>query len=296
MCDHCGSRRSGPTAELADEHERLLELGSDHRAGRAAATGQRSMVRSVAMPSEHGGWSLTAEPALLGLVVAWSCSGVALALAAVVAFLARTPIKLVLVDRWRHRWLQRSALAARVAAAEVAVLVVLAGLAAVGAEEPFWLPLLVAAPLVVVELWFDMRSRSRRLLPELAGTVGIGSVAAAIAVAGGADTGLAWGLWCVVAARAVAAIPYARTQVFRLRGRPHARWHSDAAQAGAVVAVALGWLAGAVPLSAVIAIAVVAAFNTAAVRSAPRPAKVIGVQQMSFGIAVVAVTAAAALL
>jgi len=26
MCDYCGRRRSGPTAELAAEHERLLEL------------------------------------------------------------------------------------------------------------------------------------------------------------------------------------------------------------------------------------------------------------------------------
>ncbi len=26
MCDYCGCRRSGPTAELAAEHERLLEL------------------------------------------------------------------------------------------------------------------------------------------------------------------------------------------------------------------------------------------------------------------------------
>jgi hemerythrin-like domain-containing protein len=27
MCDYCGCRRSGPTAELATEHVRLLELG-----------------------------------------------------------------------------------------------------------------------------------------------------------------------------------------------------------------------------------------------------------------------------
>ena len=27
MCDYCGCRRSGPTAELAAEHERLTELG-----------------------------------------------------------------------------------------------------------------------------------------------------------------------------------------------------------------------------------------------------------------------------
>ena len=29
MCDYCGCRRTGPTAELAAEHERLLELGDD---------------------------------------------------------------------------------------------------------------------------------------------------------------------------------------------------------------------------------------------------------------------------
>ncbi len=27
MCDYCGCRKSGPTAELATEHRRLLELG-----------------------------------------------------------------------------------------------------------------------------------------------------------------------------------------------------------------------------------------------------------------------------
>ncbi|MDZ7674790.1 MAG: hemerythrin domain-containing protein [Acidimicrobiales bacterium] len=32
MCDYCGCRRSGPTAELAAEHQRLLELGEVLRA------------------------------------------------------------------------------------------------------------------------------------------------------------------------------------------------------------------------------------------------------------------------
>ena len=48
----------------------------------------------------------------------------------------------------------------------------------------FWVPLAVAAPFVGVELWFDMRSRGRRLIPELAGTFGIGSVVAAIVLIG----------------------------------------------------------------------------------------------------------------
>jgi len=242
------------------------------------------------MPTEHGGWSLTLEPVLLGLLVGWSWPGLALGLAAVLAFLARTPLKLVLVDRWRGRRLERTGVAARVATVELVLLVGFVVAAALGSDERFWLPLLTAAPLVAVELWFDMRSRSRRLLPELAGTVGIGSVAAAIALADGAETAMAVGLWVVVAARGAAAIPYARTQVLRTRGRPHHLWHSDLAQALAVLVVTLAWFAGAVPLAAGIAIVAVAVFNLAAVRATPRPAKIIGVQQMFFGIAVVIVT------
>lgn len=158
--------------------------------------------RSVALPSEHGGWSLTAEPALLGLIVAWSLPGLALGIAAMVAFIARTPLKLVLVDRFRHRRLPRTGLAARIAAGELAVLLLLV-VYAVAAGESFWVPFAVAAPLIVLESWFDIRSRGRRLVPELAGSIGIGSIATAIALADGAGTRLAWGLWVVVAARSV---------------------------------------------------------------------------------------------
>ncbi len=257
---------------------------------------QVRLWRQVAVPSEHGGWSLTAEPVVLGLVAAWSWPGLALGVAAMVGFVARTPLKVVLVDRWRHRWLDRSRLAARIAAAEIALIIVL-GLAAVaGASDGwFWVPLAAAAPLIGVELWFDMRSRSRRLIPELAGTIGIGSVVAAIVLAAGESTALALGLWVVISARAAAAIPYARTMVFRAHGRPVTRWHADLAQALAVAAVAAAWLFDAIPLLPVLAVAAIAVFNVAAVRGPVRRAVVIGLQQMTFGIAVVAVTAIAVL-
>lgn len=248
--------------------------------------------RSVALPSEHGGWSLTAEPALLGLLVAWSLPGFALGLAAMIAFVARTPLKLVLVDRFRQRWLPRSVLAARIAAVELSVLGVLV-VYAVLAGEAFWLPLVVAAPLVALELWFDMRSRGRRLMPELAGSIGIGSIAAAVALADGAGTKVAWGLWAVIAIRSVAAIPYVRTQILRTRSKPGPRWHSDAAQLVALVASLLGWAFDLVPLATVVAIAVLAVINVAAVRAAPRRPAVIGFQQMGFGIIVILTTALA---
>lgn len=253
----------------------------------------RSTWRTVALPSEHGGWSLTLEPVLLGLLVAWSWPGLALGGAALLAFLARTPLKVVLVDRWRDRTLDRTRTAARVAAIELVLLLVLVGLAAVGAEPGFWVPLAIAAPLVALELWFDMRSRSRRLIPELAGTIGIGSVAASIALAGGEDASVAFGLWCVVMARVVAAIPFVRVQLLRAPGRPHRRWESDLAQILAVGIVTAGWLLGAVPFAAVVAIALLGVVDTVEVRNPPRRAAVIGVQQTVLGAAVVVATAVA---
>lgn len=245
------------------------------------------------MPSEHGGWSLTAEPALLGLLVAWSWPGLALGVAAMVAFVARTPLKLVLVDRWRQRWLERTRLAVRIAAVELALFTALVTYAAVAGESRFWVPLAVAAPLVALELWYDMRSRGRLLIPELAGSIGIGSIAASIALADGAPLRLAWGLWLVIAARSLAAIPYVRTQILRTRHRPATLWPSDGAQLGATAASVLGWSLGLVPAAAAAIIAVVAGFNVVAVRLAPRRTVVIGVQQMLFGIALIVTTAIA---
>lgn len=256
---------------------------------------ERSPWRAVALPSEHGGWSLTAEPVLLALIVAFSWSGLALAVAAMLAFVARTPLKLVLVDRWRHRWLDRSRLALRILSVEMLLFVVVAAVAVSETGHRFWVPLAIAAPLVALELWYDMRSRGRRLIPELAGTIGIGSIAAAIAFAGGESSLISYGLWCVVAARSVAAITYVRCQILRSHSRPTARWHSDIGQGAAVAAVTVGWTLDAVPPAAVIAIAVLGVFNAVGLdRPPPRPI-VIGVQQMVFGVIVVAVTAVAVL-
>jgi hypothetical protein len=256
---------------------------------------ERSSWRAVALPSEHGGWSLTAEPAVLALIVAFSWSGLALAVAAMLAFVARTPLKLVLVDRWRHRWIDRSRLALRIFIVESVLLVALAVAAVVGSDHRFWVPLAIAAPLVALELWYDMRSRSRRLIPEIAGTIGIGSIAAAVALAGGESNLISYGLWCVVAARSVAAIVYVRCQILRSHSRPAPRWHSDAGQIAALAAVTIGWSLDAVPLAAVFAVGALGIFNAVGLNRPPPPAVVIGLQQMVFGLIVVAVTAIAVL-
>ena len=197
----------------------------------------RPAWRAVAIPDEHGGWGLTAEPVLLGLLVEPSWAGALLGAAAFLAFVVRTPLKLVLVDRWRHRWLPRSDLALRIAIVELALLVLLAAVAAMLAGWSWLVPAAVAAPLVAVELWFDMRSRGRRLVPELFGAVGIAAVVASVALAGGASAWRAGALWLVLAARSVASIPFVRVQIARLRHGTGSVAVSDSSQVvGAVVA------------------------------------------------------------
>lgn len=265
----------------------------DRRSAGQAAPTERSALKAVALPSEHGGWGLAAEPGLLGLLVAPSVAGAAIAVAAVVAFLVRTPLKLALVDRRRGRSLPRTRLAARVAALEALVLVALAALAVSTAGTTWLIPLLLAAPLFVVELWFDVRSRGRRLVPELCGSVGAASVAAAVVVAGGAPATVAVAVWTVLAARSLGAIPYVRTQVQRLHRRDAAPGPggSDAAQAvGVAVAAAVVVVEPAAAVGA-LAVAVTAVVRVVGVRRPPVPAVRLGAVESLLGVLVVVATA-----
>ncbi len=260
-------------------------------AGAPAPVRVRPAWRAVAVPSEHGGWGLTLEPVLLGLLVAFSAAGLAIGLAAMLAFLLRTPLKVALVDHRRHRTLPRTRLAWQIAVGEVGLVLVLAGIAVVAAGWTWLIPLAVAAPMFAVELWFDIRSRSRRLVPELSGAVGITAVAAAIVVAGGERTPLAIAGWLILAARAVASIPFVRTQIARLRHPDTSTTTSDTFQAAAVV---IAIVAALVDLDVVIGAAAVALLVAAQwtwVRRPVPPPKDLGLCQMVAGLAVVAATA-----
>ncbi len=244
------------------------------------------------MPREHGGWGLTAEPALLGLIVAPSWAGAAIAVAAFIAFLVRTPVTVLLVDRRRGRWLPRTRLAASLAAGELAILLGLAAVALVLSGGAWLVPIAGAAPLVGVELWFDMRSRGRRLIPELAGATGIAAVAAAVALAGGAAASLSVGLWLILTARSVMALPFVRVQIDRLRHGTGHLSYSDLAQAAGCVVAAVGVAVAPATLAGGVLLVAIAALHTAWVRRPPVPAKVLGFRQLGLGLALVAVTAA----
>ena len=278
-----------PTSSDAESAASTGAAGPRAAAPRAK---QRSTLRTVALPSEHGGWGLTLEPVLLGLLVAHSVSALCIGLAAVLAFLARTPLKLAVVDARRGRTLERTRMARKVAAAELAVLAVLVVVAFLTATPGFWWPIFGIAPLLLVELSYDIRSRSRRLIPELAGAVGIAGVAAMMALAGGLDTAVALGLWAVLAGRAIAAIPTIRSQVLKLHGRPTNDVLPVVADLVALALVAATAVAEPALLAGAVAVAVAIVAQRALIAWAPTErAVVLGIRQTVMGLAVVIATA-----
>lgn len=252
---------------------------------------RRSALRSVLVPTEHGGWGLTLEPVLLGLLVAPSWAGVGLGLAAAILFLARTPFKIMLVDLHRHRRRPRTRLAAGAVGCYALLLAGCLAVPLLQASAAIWLPLVLIAPMVGTELWYDMRSRGRRLIPELAGAVGIAGVATMIVLAGGQPSGVAVACWVLLSARAVTSIINVRDLVQGLHGRrrqPAAVWVGDIpALSLAAVAVALepAAITGATAVAALIVVQ-----RLLRLRPTPRAA-ILGLTQTAFGLVVVGAAA-----
>lgn len=84
-------------------------------------------------------------------------------------------------------------------------------------QHAFVLPLLIAAPLAVMQVAHDWTGRRRVLLAELAGAVAISSLATAIALSGGRSTRASFVLWAIMVARVVPAILYVRACLRRVR-------------------------------------------------------------------------------
>ena len=137
---------------------------------------RRIRIRPIALPVEHGGWSLLFEPIVLGLLLAPSPAGLFISLGATGAFLARHPFKLAVGDWRRNRRSARTVLAERFAILYFvfATLAVALAIKTVGAV--FLLPLLCTSPFAIVQLFYDSLGRSRALIGELAGSISTGAL------------------------------------------------------------------------------------------------------------------------
>jgi uncharacterized membrane protein YecN with MAPEG domain len=249
-----------------------------------ASQSRRPNLRPVALPAEHGGWGFLLEPLLLGLLVAPSLGGACLALAAIGAFLVHQPLKILVGDRRRG---QRFALLY----AAIATLGLLGALALSG-PAPL-VPILLAVPLAMVLLVYDVQNESRHWLPELAAPLALGSTSTAIALAGGWPAGPAIVLWIILAARAVPSILYVRTRIRLGKNQPATPARAIAAQGIGLVLVAGLALANRAPWLAAIAMLILlvrAAWGLSLFRRSV-PAKVVGFQEIAYGLLTVLLTA-----
>ncbi len=253
----------------------------------------RATVRSVAVPVEHGGWAFLFQPIALGLLVAPSWAGLALAIAALFVFLMHQPLKIALGDWRRGKVYPRTHLAWRFVAGYGLAAGVAAALAVLGGRPLFWLPLAAGVSFALLQLAMDARKQSREAVAEAAGALALGSLAPALAVLGGWDVARAWPLWPLLACQAVPAILYARARLRLERSqsiRPQAVWLAHGI--GLVVAGVLAG-AGAGPWLAVAGMAIMLARAVHGLSRWRRPSRAsqVGVQEVVFSVLYVLLTA-----
>ncbi len=185
----------------------------------AAFPTQTVRLRLIALPTEHGGWAFLIAPILTGLWISPTVAGGWLSLAALGAFLTRQPLKLALGDWRRSKRYPRTVWAERFACLYAILSLLAASIALWVTDHAFWLPLLLATPLLLVQLLADLRRQSRTLIAELAGATALQAIAAALLLTGGQPLGSALGLWGILSLWALTSIVYVRTRLRLARGQ-----------------------------------------------------------------------------
>jgi len=211
----------------------VLSLPSSSLSPRPAAA-----RASVFLPKEHGSWSLALEPLALGLMVAPSWAGGALAGAVLAGFFARRPLKASFAagDPLRRR-------DAREALVMWSALV-MAGIFEAGVLGG-WGALWPLGPAAGLGLWFaygEGRGDARSVGAELAGSTAFALVPAALATLAGKSPAMALTLTALVLARSVPAVVTVRHYLRTAKGAAAAPGWSVAAAAAACVT--LFFLAG----------------------------------------------------
>lgn len=167
-------------------------------------------IRQIAIPIEHGGWSILLEPLIAGVAIAFSVGGLCVALMTIGAFLCRQPFKVLIADRMGMKDAERAKAALAFLAGYASIFAIgIVGTLTVSGWRPL-MPFALVLPLIAYQIFNDVSRRGRHLAPELCGAVSLSASIAAIAVAGGQPWAIAVALWTVFVLRSVPSILYVR--------------------------------------------------------------------------------------
>ncbi|PID84767.1 MAG: hypothetical protein CSB13_11445 [Chloroflexi bacterium] len=256
-------------------------------------TQKRTRWRTVALPTEHGGWGIALAPVVLGLLVVPSLTGVCLGLIVFVSFLARTPLKIVWKDVRNGRRYARTQAAVNVLLLYTG-LIIFGGIGAMllGGIQPI-LPLLLASPLIAIQLYYDFFFNGRHLLPELVGPVAVASVVCGMALAVGWTWPQALALWAIPVLRILPSILFVRSRIKLDRNKPVSVIPVHLAHVAALtIGLILAWF-GLIPYLTTLAYFILLLWALYGLSSYRRPMaiKTIGWSEMGFSLMTVMFTA-----
>lgn len=259
-----------------------------------STTAPQVKLKTIALPAEHGGWGFLLEPILLGLLVAPSWAGFMLGLGMFGMFLIRHPFKMAVTDRKRGKRYARTALAERfVIIYAAASLLSFACAVLIAADGAILVPLVLALPFMLIQLFFDLTNRSRSVIPELVGPAALAAVGTSIAIAGGWTLTAALPLWGVIVARAIPSVLYVRARLRLEHEKPTSPIPVIITHLLGIVGVmflalfrAVPWL----PVAALVVLLIRAALGLSERRESVPP-KIIGFREMAYGLLVVIATA-----
>ena len=251
------------------------------------------VIKSVALPAEHGGWGFLIEPIILGMLVAGSWQGALLALSAFGVFLIHQPLKVATKDRLKGRRPARTIWAERFVGGYGLLAIVPMLILMATTPITFLIPIALAIPFASIQLYYDARNQSRNLIPEVCGALALAMVAPSIAILGGWETGTALILWTVLCLRAITAILYIRTRLKAERDQiapVNLVWGLHVL---ALVIITGMSISDITPLLTIVAFGLLllrAYLGLSRYRKA-RPVKVIGFQELGYGILTVVIIA-----
>lgn len=243
-------------------------------------------IKSIAVPAEHGGWGFLSEPLLFGLLIAPSLTGVGLVLMMVAVFLLHQPLKIVVKDRRKGRVYERTRLAQRFLVIYGVIGAVGVGMAWVSAPNPLWIiPLLTAAPFAALQLAYELRNDGRNLTSEIVGALVLAASAPAMLLAADHTPLLAALAWGILTMRIIPAILYVRARLRLIHGKPIRSQNTIILHLAVMGISLLLWMSGLTDAAIMLATGVLLVRAIYGLYfSPPVAAKVIGFQEVFFGL------------
>lgn len=249
-------------------------------------------LKSIVLPTEHGGWGFLLEPLLLGLLLAPSWAGLAFALAMFSLFLIHQPLKIAVKDRLKGIHTNRSQWAEGFALLYGFLAIAFALPLLWNSPSNFYLTIALMLPFMLVQAVYDFRNQSRELLPELAGAAALGLAASGIAILGNWELLPAFMLWLILLARTIPAIIYVRALLRKQKSKATNLAIVHLAHSIAFALIFALALAAFVPyLSALTMLILGLRAYLSLTNPKPIAAKIIGFREIGFGLMTVVLTA-----